>query len=200
MGRKKQKVRWTSLDQEGFFPNDNEVSEVSFDTLRLALKLKDFFCWISLSTILYFDLFQQSGNKDYSFSNTSNPNYYNPSKRRDLNKRPKYRLSQERDSKNPNDTPVTGCDSKDLQDFLRDCTTHENTSICDDIPDKSYKNSNKTLKMDQTKSESINDGTSNSDLNESNANAKDCDTNSEHSSMMNGSTHSSYNNRYLMKL
>ena len=108
-------------------------------------------------------------------------------------------MSQERDSKNPDDTPVTGCDSKDLQDFLRDCTTHENTSICDDIPDKSYKNSKKTLKMDQTKSESINDGTSNSDLNESNANAKDCDTNSEHSSMMNGSTHSSYNNRYLMK-
>ena len=53
--------------------------------------------------------------------------------------------------------------------------------------------------MDQTKSESNNDGNSNSDLNESNANGKDCDTNSEHSSMMNGSIHSSYNNRYKLE-
>ena len=190
MGRKKQKVRWTSVDQEGFFPNDNEVSEVSFCYLKAITKVKRLiFCRTLLSTISFYNLFQQTGNKDFSFSNTSNtnlnPNYYNPSKRRDQNKRPKYRLSQEKDSTNPDDTPVTGCDSKDLQDFLRDCTTHEHS---------------KTSKMDQTKSESINDGTSNSDLNESNANAKDCDTNSEHSSMMNGSTHSSYNNRYSMKL
>ena len=30
MGRKKQKVRWTSVDQEGFFTNESEVLEVRF--------------------------------------------------------------------------------------------------------------------------------------------------------------------------
>ena len=95
---------------------------------------------------------------------------------------------------------LIGCDSKDCNTCTCEqyccCTNNEHSSVCDDLRNKDYKNSSKTSKMDQTKSESINDGNSNSDLNESNANGKDCDTNSEHSSMMNGSTHSSYNNRY----
>ena len=95
---------------------------------------------------------------------------------------------------------LIGCDSKDCNTCTCEqyccCTNNEHSSVCDDLTNKDYKNSKKTSKMDQTKSESINDGNSNSDLNESNANGKDCDTNSEHSSMMNGSIHSSYNNRY----
>ena len=99
---------------------------------------------------------------------------------------------------------LIGCDSKDCNTCTCDmyccCTTHEHSSICDDLTNKNYKNSSKSSKMmDQTKSESNNDGNSNSDLNESNANGKDCDTNSEHSSMMNGSIHSSYNNRYELE-
>ena len=72
------------------------------------------------------------------------------------------------------------------------CTTHENSSICDEIP--KYKNTGKITKMEQVNPESNNAGNS-VDFNEATV-IKDCDTNSEHSSMMNESVHSSCNNRY----
>jgi hypothetical protein len=172
MGRKKQKIRWTSVDQEGFFTNDNE------------------------------DLEQPGNKEFSSSNNSkinSNPDYSNSQKRthRRVLKKPKQILSQAKDCGSPEDNSVTGCESKDCDSCTCDmyccCTTHEHSSICDALSNK-FKNSSKTSKMDQTKPESNNEGNSTSDLNESNANAKDCDTNSEHSSMMNGSTHSSYNN------